>query len=303
MTTYKLYCHLFWPGFVEGTDPLTLSFFLKLFTRVFECPIEHTTNLEEADILFESIGFGDHGSKLQEKSWKYKILFSGESRLCEYYEDYDCILWGKESQGKIIRCPLFLPYMISSGAAERVLYMDQTRNDDRKLPQYKKILAIISSPNGRERNQILDILERYFPIEYAGRYKTNRSIIEHSYWTPEFWEEVKKYRCVVCMENSRDTDYLTEKITHGFACGNVPIYWGAKNVTDYFNPNRFIHINEIDDENIMRVVQQIHRTFEDDDYFKSVTKQPIFKNNMNGEELIESQIDRIVKEMRSLLNI
>ena len=301
--TLYVYSHLFWPGFVEGTDPLNISFFTKLLSRVFNCPIEHTTDMEQASILLESIGFGEAESKIHEKTWQYKILFSGESRLCPYYDQYDCILWGQTSQGKIVCCPLVIPYMMSSGAIERILHMDRTRNETRLLPNQKRLLAIISNPCSHERNELLSILERYFPIDYAGGYNTNRTKIEAPYWTPEFWQEIGKYRCIISLENSRDTDYLTEKITHGFASGNVPIYWGANNVTTYFNPNRFVHIAEIDDENIMNAIQQIHRIMEDDDYFRTMVKQPIFKDNIDGEIFIESQIERIVTEIRRLLRL
>jgi len=52
---------------------------------------------------------------------------------------------------------------------------------------------------------------------------------------------IKNYRFSICYENCRDVaGYITEKIFDCFAAGNVPIYWGANNVTDYIPKDCFI---------------------------------------------------------------
>jgi hypothetical protein len=59
------------------------------------------------------------------------------------------------------------------------------------------------------------------------------------------------------MENAREDTYITEKITHGFVSGNIPIYWGSLRVTDYFNADRFINVENVDDETVFQVSQKI----------------------------------------------
>eukprot|EP01062_Namystynia_karyoxenos_P008860 TRINITY_DN13122_c0_g1_i1.p1 TRINITY_DN13122_c0_g1~~TRINITY_DN13122_c0_g1_i1.p1 ORF type:complete len:469 (+),score=113.53 TRINITY_DN13122_c0_g1_i1:54-1409(+) len=44
---------------------------------------------------------------------------------------------------------------------------------------------------------------------------------------------LRQYRYVVAMDNSRDTDYVTEKVYHALLSGAVPIYDGAPNIADY----------------------------------------------------------------------
>lgn len=52
---------------------------------------------------------------------------------------------------------------------------------------------------------------------------------------------IKNYRFSICYENCRDVKgYITEKIFDCFAAGNVPVYWGASNVTDYIPKDCFI---------------------------------------------------------------
>jgi hypothetical protein len=52
---------------------------------------------------------------------------------------------------------------------------------------------------------------------------------------------MKNYRFSICYENCRDAKgYISEKIFDCFAAGNVPVYWGAPNVTDYIPKDCFI---------------------------------------------------------------
>lgn len=52
---------------------------------------------------------------------------------------------------------------------------------------------------------------------------------------------LKNYKFCICYENMRDTmGYITEKIFDVLTAGCVPIYYGAKNIADYVDPNCFI---------------------------------------------------------------
>eukprot|EP00756_Hemistasia_phaeocysticola_P013021 Hpha_TRINITY_DN15244_c0_g1::TRINITY_DN15244_c0_g1_i1::g.65149::m.65149 len=44
---------------------------------------------------------------------------------------------------------------------------------------------------------------------------------------------LRQYRYVLAMDNSRDPDYVTEKVYHALLSGAVPIYDGAPNIKDY----------------------------------------------------------------------
>ncbi|BCX12806.1 MAG: fucosyltransferase [Thermosynechococcus sp.] len=62
------------------------------------------------------------------------------------------------------------------------------------------------------------------------------------YWQPSSWrgviptkrEVLEKARFSIVYENVKGLQgYITEKIFDAFCAGNVPIYWGAEDVTDY----------------------------------------------------------------------
>lgn len=54
-------------------------------------------------------------------------------------------------------------------------------------------------------------------------------------------QAVKQYRFSIAYENTQGLKgYITEKIFDCFAAGNVPVYWGAPNVTDFIPKDCFI---------------------------------------------------------------
>lgn len=63
------------------------------------------------------------------------------------------------------------------------------------------------------------------------------------------------YRYAVIMENYRDNYWFTEKICNCFANKVVPIYYGAKYISDYFNKNGIVIVN--DTNKIPEVVNEL----------------------------------------------
>lgn len=45
---------------------------------------------------------------------------------------------------------------------------------------------------------------------------------------------LQSYRFSVVIENTRENDYVTEKIVDAMLCRTVPVYWGCPNIEDYF---------------------------------------------------------------------
>lgn len=59
-------------------------------------------------------------------------------------------------------------------------------------------------------------------------------------------DALREYKYSIAIENSICDDYFTEKIIDCFVTGTVPIYWGTKNIGDYFNKNGIIQFDTID---------------------------------------------------------
>lgn len=53
---------------------------------------------------------------------------------------------------------------------------------------------------------------------------------------------LKEYMFSIAMENSKYPTYFTEKVTDCFATGTIPIYYGHESISEYFNPDGIIFI-------------------------------------------------------------
>ena len=51
----------------------------------------------------------------------------------------------------------------------------------------------------------------------------------------------------ICIENYSIHNYFSEKIIDPMITETIPIYWGCTNITDYFNEEGLILVNDIDD--------------------------------------------------------
>jgi hypothetical protein len=51
----------------------------------------------------------------------------------------------------------------------------------------------------------------------------------------------------ICIENSSEENYFTEKIIDAFRSFTVPIYYGCKNIRDYFDPDGILHFQNINE--------------------------------------------------------
>jgi len=53
----------------------------------------------------------------------------------------------------------------------------------------------------------------------------------------------RDFRFAVAFENRKMSWYITEKIINAFLGGTIPLYWGASEVFDVFNPDAFIYFD------------------------------------------------------------
>ena len=54
---------------------------------------------------------------------------------------------------------------------------------------------------------------------------------------------LRDYRYALCVENSRERNYYTEKIVDAWLAWAVPLYWGCPNLADYYPREAFVAID------------------------------------------------------------
>ena len=299
----KVFINGFWGGFIENTDPNKFSFFQKIFEIAFNENIS-VGNFNESDILFESV-FSDK-TYINDKKWRYTIFFNGESQERIIYDtfknnryrlskipEYNIILTGKFTNKliKTVNTPLFISYIYSNNYSNLL----QNPTPRRLVPQ-KNICAVISNSNCPKRNYFLDKLQQRVRIDYAGNFRNNTPKIPGAYNSNEILNFYSQYKFVICLENTKQETYITEKIINGFLAKTIPIYWGSDNIYDYFNKERFINIPNLSEIMINKVISFIVAIIRDDNKYLQIVNKPIFNNNQ-----LNRDINDIANDIKTLL--
>uniref|UniRef100_A0A6C0HBE6 Fucosyltransferase C-terminal domain-containing protein n=1 Tax=viral metagenome TaxID=1070528 RepID=A0A6C0HBE6_9ZZZZ len=300
----KIFVNGFWDGFIENTDPNKFYFFQKIFESVFNEEIT-IGNFNESDILFESV-FSDK-TYVNDKKWKYTIFFNGESQERIVYDtfknnrhrlskipEYDVILTGKFTNKSIktVNTPLFICYIYSNN------YFNLLQNPSRRILVPKKnICAVISNSNCPKRNYFLDKLQKIVKIDYAGNFRNNTPKIPGAYNSDEILNFYSQYKFVICLENTKQETYITEKIVNGFLARTIPIYWGSNNIYDYFNKERFINIPNLSEIVINKVISDIVSIISDENKYLQIVNKPIFNNNK-----LNRDINDIANDIKVILS-
>ena len=301
----KIFINGFWNGFVENTDPNKFLFFQKIFELAFNEEFS-VGNFNESDILFESV-FSDK-TYINDKKWKYTIFFNGESQERIIYDifrnnkqrlfkipDYNIILTGKFTNKSIktVNMPLFISYIYSNN------YLNLLKNQTPiHLVPKKNICAVISNSNCPKRNYFLDKLQKQFHIDYAGSFRNNTPKIQGAYNSNEIFNFYSQYKFVICLENTKQETYITEKIINGFLARTIPIYWGSDNIYDYFNKERFINIPNLNEIMINNTINQIKQIIADDNKYLQMVNKPIFNNNQ-----LNRDINDIANDIKTLITV
>jgi alpha(1,3/1,4) fucosyltransferase len=106
-------------------------------------------------------------------------------------------------------------------------------------------------------------------------------------------EVISSYKFVICYENARFNDYITEKIFDVFVNKSVPIFYGANNMSEHVPENTFInredfnsdyelisYLNKVDKNQYMEYIYNIN-TFLDSKEFHKFGSKYFSKNIIN----------------------
>ncbi len=71
-----------------------------------------------------------------------------------------------------------------------------------------------------------------------------------SRWAIDYGQQkmdfLRHYKFTIAAEGFSKPGYITEKLLHPLLVGSVPIYWGALDTGDYFNPDSFINCHDFE---------------------------------------------------------
>jgi len=93
----------------------------------------------------------------------------------------------------------------------------------------------------------------------------------------------KSYKFVIAFENEEIEGYISEKLVLPMIARAIPIYLGAPDVSQYFNPKSFINVSDFPD--FETCIQYILYIDENDDVYQSIMKEPFLINNTIDRDL------------------
>ena len=121
---------------------------------------------------------------------------------------------------------VFLPYGVTMVPDWRDLDVEKTKSCSliasakRDLPGHQLRHSVIDWV--RETGADVDIMGRgYTPFDHKS-------------------DGLTPYRYSVVIENVRERNYFSEKLTDAILCSTVPIYWGCPNISDFFDTSGMI---------------------------------------------------------------
>lgn len=296
----KVYFNGYYSGFLDYNNPgTTVKFFIDLFKKIYDIDDIILGNIQDSDILCEFDMLINAKTLVDIKKWKHTYLFSGEYKCITNTKNYDCVLFGERNNNNIINLPLYISYMFSNN-------IKFNYNKLYNIPK-KNICVVISNPNGVKRNYIIDKIEKHLNIDYLGRYKNNTNILKADYNSEEFKQKISEYKFIITMENNRYETYITEKIILGLNSKIIPIYWGSKNIYDYFNKERILALLEEDNDKldieIDILIDKIKKIINNDNLWLDIVNKPYYPLDILNNEKESRNINDIVIDIKNLLKI
>ncbi len=115
---------------------------------------------------------------------------------------------------------------------------------------------------------------------------------EHTH--PDKRAALVDYMFSFAMENDTYPTYFTEKVTDCFVTGTIPVYWGAPDIDEYFNPDGIIFLN--DDFDIDTLSEELYNSKLDavkENYEKATTLEMsedyMFRNYLHETQKVITQ--------------
>lgn len=227
----------FWPDFnIEN------NFILNILNQKYDVFISN----DNPDLIFFSCFGINH--------FKYsciKIFYTGENKNPNYFF-CDFSFSFNDTNNKNLCLPHFVEY--------DHFFELQTHLFSPQILEYRNCVKekfcnfIASNFRAKKRIEFVKKLLKYKKVDCLGPVLNNvqkegafigkkNSNGEFVNWREEKLEIIKNYKFTIAFENEQAKNYVTEKIFQPLLIGSIPIYWGAPNISEYFNPNCYINVD------------------------------------------------------------
>lgn len=253
--------------------------------------------------------FGEHNNLTKEMDGK-KVLFSGENlnkrflhfnkTFGRYALDYVDLAMGFDfiNHPKYLRFPLWILFNFLPEFTEENIENKINEINSLNYTKTKDVAVIASHDNWKTRSMIVNDLDKFTNISYAGKWHNN---------TNELWEKfdnnknnyLKQFKFNICPENILDDGYVTEKIFDSIKCDCIPLYAGGGNYLEpeVINKNAIITWDlEKDNSDSVELFKTLISDRKSYDNFKdqNVLLDKSAKYIINQFNALEKQFERLI---------
>jgi hypothetical protein len=222
-----------------------------------------------------------------------KVFYTGENQspdfnLCDYAIGFDYAEFGD----RYLRFPIF-------ALEQDILENITTRNKRNVIDVSRRDFCnfIYSNPNADPiRDRFFHTLNSKIGVHSLGRHLRNISnSIEDRFssnWRQGKVDVMGQYNFSIAFENSSVPGYTTEKISHAFAAGTIPIYWGNPKVCVEFNPKAFVNVADF--SSLDDCANYIVKLNNHPDQISAILSEPVFLEGSLPEDLRMERIKEFI---------
>jgi hypothetical protein len=192
----------------------------------------------------------------------------------------------------------FLPWMINANHGPSLFQASERDinffKNSKKIEKKKIISVFCSNQNMTEDHKLrlnfVKALKKHFgeKLDWYGNGVNS---------LPAKWEGIAPYKYHIVIENQSKNNVITEKLYDAFLGLSYPIYYGAPNVCDYFDPES---IELIDINDLNGSILKIEKLLEYDPYECKLTKIIQAKDKVLSEHNVFRRFARICNASEAL---
>lgn len=208
-----------------------------------------------------------------------RIFYSGENfspdfNCYDYALTYDDLQFGD----RFFHLPYFL---MDEGCQKAFLAAEPSVPPKEELlaqkTRFADFLFSHISANG-VREHLLDVLKCYKPVACAGVLYNNMPNGELNPYSPDGMGKlafISSSKFSIAAESCEQPGFVTEKLVHAWLANTVPIYFGAPDISQWFNPKAFLDARNY--PNLDSLLAEVKRLDADDDAWYEMVRQPLFR--------------------------
>lgn len=272
----KLYFHNFW----DTNEKISkLPFWKHLFSFN---DIEYCNAIEDADIVLNSVFYNNNIFFFKKK----KNVFITCEPLTIENENFDLELsfhFNTENKRLLTVSPQLLLTFYNT-EIPRTIFL-KNRPLQTKVPE--KFCCFITRQPKPERIDFFNQLSKYKQVDSLGPCLNNTGILAPDDYN-EFCKLVSQYKFIITFENTQIDLYITEKILHGYFSSCIPIYWGSKYIHEIFNKDSFVYIDDYNQENIEKAIEEIKLLDNNDELYLNMVNQPVFSDGFDIDDYFQN---------------